>query len=599
MVVETEVLPFFEWFPQGILQWLLVALVLGVVALAGGFFLALLRYGPWKAAAMTGKLLCAAAGDLLRISPRRVGALTWLAVKESIRRRVVVVFAVFIVLLLFAGWFLDPGSINPARLYLSFVLTSTSYLVLLLVLFLSVFSLPADLKNRTLHTIVTKPVRPSEIVLGRMLGFTVLGTVLLAAMCFISYWFVVRGLNHTHEVDLASLKPLEIQVEEGQNTPMQGRSTKVNNHWHKVVTDVEGQGRLETERGHWHPLAVKKSGEKTVYQVGLPEGMLVARVPIYGKIRFTDRSGRPAKKGINVGDEWTYRSYIEGGTLASAVWTFEGITEEKFPDGLPLELTLGVFRTYKGNIEKGIPGSLSIRSPKTGQTVEAKIFSAKEFMTDSQHIPRSLRTADGESLDLFEDLVADGRVEIILRCVQPAQYFGAAQPDLYLRARNASFAFNFVKGYFGIWMQMVLVIGFGVMFSTFLSGPVAMLATMGTLLGGFFSNFMMQLAKGETYGGGPVESLIRLVTQQNVVTEMEPGLRTTVAKMMDVVLGGGLWAMASILPNFGKFSCANYVAYGFNIPPDWILQRGLTTLGFMVLLFVAGYLFLKTREVAR
>ena len=56
------------------------------------------------------------------------------------------------------------------------MLTATSYLVLLLALFLSSLSLPADIKNRTLHTVVTKPVRPSEIVLGRILGFAAVGT---------------------------------------------------------------------------------------------------------------------------------------------------------------------------------------------------------------------------------------------------------------------------------------------------------------------------------------------------------------------------------------------------------------------------------------
>ena len=44
--------------------------------------------------------------------------------------------------------------------------------------------------------------------------------------------------------------------------------------------------------------------------------MLVARVPVYGKLRFLDRDGQPAEKGINVGDEWTYRSFISGGSLA-------------------------------------------------------------------------------------------------------------------------------------------------------------------------------------------------------------------------------------------------------------------------------------------
>ena len=102
-------------------------------------------YGPWPAG-----------------GPRSRSAAGWWSV-----------FAVFILILLFAGWFLDPGSLDPARLYLGFVLTTTSYLVLLLVLFFSAFSLPADIKNRTLHTVVTKPVRASEIVLGRILGFAV------------------------------------------------------------------------------------------------------------------------------------------------------------------------------------------------------------------------------------------------------------------------------------------------------------------------------------------------------------------------------------------------------------------------------------------
>jgi hypothetical protein len=158
---------------------------------------------------------------------------------------------------------------------------------------------------------------------------------------------------------------------------------------------------------------------------------------------------------------------------------------------------------------------------------------------------------------------------------------------------------NFAKGYFGIWLQMVLIIGFGVMFSTFLSAPVAVLATAGTLVGGMFRAFMLKLALGQTYGGGPTESLIRILTQQNVVSDMEPGLRTDVAQMMDVVLRFGLWVMANLLPEFGRFSNASYVAHGFDISGNWMCQRGLVTLGFVVALFVAGYFFLKTREIAK
>jgi len=110
-----------------------------------------------------------------------------------------------------------------------------------------------------------------------------------------------------------------------------------------------------------------------------------------------------------VGDEWAYRSYIEGGTLAACVWTFDGITEEAFPHGLPVEMTIEVFRTYKGNIEKGVLGSLAVRNPRTGKKVEVRIFESKEFMTDSQLIPRELQMPDGKKVDLFKDSWTTGR----------------------------------------------------------------------------------------------------------------------------------------------------------------------------------------------
>ena len=126
------------------------------------------------------------------------------------------------------------------------------------------------------------------------------------------------------------------------------------------------------------------------------------------------------------------------------------------------------------------------------------------------------------------------------------------------------------------------------MFSTFLSGPVAMLATLGALVGGFFNDFMFRLATGKTYGGGPFESLIRILTQQNVTSELEPGLRTTVAQTLDQVAELGLWVMAAILPDFGRFSFADYVASGFNISGDTIADVHVPGLGFVLPVFVAA-----------
>lgn len=630
MPIETPLPHLSEWFASAALNWLAVLVILTLAAIVLGFLVAVLRHGPARGFRAGLRTLRDAIGDLTLMSPCRVGALTWLAVKESIRRRVVVVFALFILILLFAGWFLDAGSNEPAKLYLSFVLSATTYLILLLVLFLSAFSLPADIRSRTIQTIVTKPVRASEVVLGRILGFAVVGTVLLVLMSVISYVFVIRGLNHAHEVVLDSLKPTGAAVE-GKARPMTGYTDSVKGHRHKLYIDSSGKGYVDSEYGHWHEIETARSGDKTTYVLGGPEDMLEARVPMYGKVRFRSREGKDVDKGINVGDEWFYRSFIQGGSPAAAIWSFQGVREQDFPEGLPIETNIEIFRTYKGDIEKGVIGSLSVRNPKTGLIVEVKVFEAKEFTPFQLVIPQKItgfssadviasrretnegrvefsppqnmldrRLAERKEFDLFRDLVADGQVEIWLRCLEPSQYFGAGQPDLWLRAADATFLANFFKGYVGIWLQMLLVIGFGVMFSTFLSGPVAMLATVGAMIGGFFSDFLTRLSMGQVLGGGPFESIIRLVRQDNLMTELDPGLRTTAAKMADVVAQGGLWVIAHILPPFTEFNYADWVAYGFDISWDpWLAVPTLRAFAFLIPVFVAGYFFLKTREVAQ
>ena len=153
-----------------------MAIIVALVGLVVGFLVAAIRHGPLAAGDMTYRVLSAAAVDLVHMAPRRMCAIARLAIQEAIRRRVWVVFVLFALVLVFAGWFLDPNSQDPAKLYLDFVLWWTNLLVLFLAIFLSTFSLPNEIKNRIIYTVVTKPVRSGEIVLGRMVGFTAIGT---------------------------------------------------------------------------------------------------------------------------------------------------------------------------------------------------------------------------------------------------------------------------------------------------------------------------------------------------------------------------------------------------------------------------------------
>ncbi len=92
---------------------------------------------------------------------------------------------------------------------------------------------------------------------------------------------------------------------------------------------------------------------------------------------------------------------------------------------------------------------------------------------------------------------------------------------------------------------------------------------------------------------------MRLVKQQNVTTQLEPGLTSRVIESADAIFMTFMTSVASLLPDFGQFSNVDYVAHGFDIPPDLVLVQFFTVLGYLAAVFAVGYFCLRTREVAR
>lgn len=599
-IEEDQMWGYFEWliFNFGLLKGVLVAVALAALGFIACYLVSMARYGPGEGFYNVTRVIYELiARDLPGTRFSRIYALARLAFQEAIRRRVLVLMAVFIVGLLFAGWFLDPDSENIARLYISFVMTGTSYLVLLLGLFLSCFSLPADIRSKTVQTIATKPVRPTEIVLGRILGFTAVGTLLLAAMGILSYVFVTRGIVHTHRVEV---------YDDGGLT---GTTSYDASHSHdfEMIEEEDGTfsiGTTEDQKGHRHVVRARIEDGKPVYEVGPPEGLLQARIPVFGELLIYDRAGNVATRGLNVGFESEYQTYIEGDSLMAAVWKFDNVNQARFGEKLPIEMSLKAFRTYKGDIVTGVQGEIVLRNPNGRIESERIPFIVKEFEVDHKEIPMDLSGSEDNvprQINIYEDLVDEnGQMEVLIRCTDPGQYFGVSAADLYLREGDASFGWNMFKGFLGIWMQMVLIICLGVMFSTFLSGPVAMVATMTCLVLGFFGGLAMDVATGDAPGGGPIESLIRIPMQTGAVVELDlgnPVLETTI-KAVDTGIMYTVVSLFQAIPSFGQFNTADFVAYGFNVSGSLVWRHLTMTLCYFILASVIAYFFLKTRELA-
>ena len=85
----------------------------------------------------------------------------------------------------------------------------------------------------------------------------------------------------------------------------------------------------------------------------------------------------------------------------------------------------------------------------------------------------------------------------------------------------------------------------------------------------------------------------------NQVSPLAENLGTDLIKNIDIVLKKGMESLAFVLPDFRSFSSVSYVAYGFNIPMNQIYQDLTVCAAYLVGLFVIGYFFLRTREVAK
>jgi len=609
-VIETTPEQFFDWIGLASLNWVLVVGILALAVIVLSFLIGTILNGPARTERKMYGVFRDAAGDLFLISPRRVGALARLAIQESLSRWVLVALALFVVAVMFLSWFMRDRAVTT---YIDYLLFLTAVLVIAVSCFLSAFSLPTDIAQRTIYTIVTKPVRASEIVLGRMIGFTAVGTSLLAIAALIGYLFVVRVVAHEHTIDPARVK----EIKDARNDKVIGYEGTIQDdsgHSHYFTVDDKDRGITSVEKGHYHLVTVQRAeGDSTpTFLVGEPKGIFNARVPIFGDVQFTTRDGAPGG-GVNVGDEYEYRKFIEGATEAKAIFTFSGLTPEQFPveqypDGVPIELNLGVFRTYKGVISQGITGSLQVHRPgNEAARAPEQIFTAKEFVADRKFIPRKWtvteKDKDGKEtvkeMDLFRDLVRNGQLTVVLACEEPAQFFGVGHNDVYLLAGEQPFEWNYVKACLGIWYQMVLTIAIGVMWSTILSTAVALLATVGCLVLGFYTDSLVKIATGQNYGGGAFESVVRIMQQDNLTQPLDKSLATTFVKSADDVTNKFLWVVTRILPDFSQFYNVGDVAHGYSIGGNAIVIQSVAALAYFVPIAVAAYFFLKLRELAK
>ena len=662
-----------------------------------GFRIGVTYMGLLLFAGVTLKVL----GEIFRIRLARVTAIAGLTFREAARvmRAPYVLMAVFLVILAFTHYFIQPPedlrAAELTRRYVTAIMVLVTFLVCMMVCIVLPLSLPRDIENQTVYTVVTKPVRRLEMIWGRVAG-------VMAVVTFVILFFgIVSGIYLNRVVSNAI------------------------NRTEEEIASIEATDPFKAEklRDQVDELKVRSS----------------ARVPIKGSLRFTDSRGNKQVRGIDVGQEQEKRSHIEGATDAKAIWVFgdelvdpidefrrdllakQGIDPSRVPvrtinrpipmstllggntiealedrfynqlreigqlegraqaeaaanpteaarlreranrlrteledlirrikalkaddhelltkaaaadeagdtaeadrlynqsaqlhaPNLTFESTFIIYRTTKGLASVGEPvlATFDITNPNRDPQAQALIepddpdakLRDRERVRAQQRLTLPILEYYTNDFEIPAGLLAGSGGDLVVEvmCVTPSQYLGVAESDLYIVQSRGGFTENFAKALFGIWLQALVITCVAVCVSSFLKWRVALLATIGFFLAGYLGFGVLTLFFEQNYlGGGPFESLVRLLTHQNQLSDLAatPGVLT--AKSLDAVFTPILATMAFVIPNFPALATADLVAEGYAIGWDQLLLNTGLALAYALPFSILAYFIFNKREVA-
>jgi hypothetical protein len=602
--------------------------------------------------------------ELILVRGRRLYSIARLSIYESNRKMWApwVVVSVFLLVLAFTHWFLQPPrAAEMGRLYVGTLSLLCSILLTVMITILTPLSLPTDIQQQTIYTVVSKPVRRVELIWGRMIGYMAIVTVLVLVFGGISLVYLSRTVG-------GKLQETE-----------------------QLAVKAKKENRL----------AAAKQYLEEADQI---RARMQARVPIKGSLSFIDSRGNPHAVGIDVGQEQAMkepRSHIEGATQSAAIWRFGSLVPDPFtrPGDRPnylnrripvedfikpntiewhldrvyelaaqvdaarrekeqpnvtaarmsqldaainrnqqeltrvrgeyesmltraedlkakatalaaegktsearaarrqaaalssppvkVEMSFNVYRTTKGKIGEPVYAEIEAINPRTQRKFEGDVFPIKEYYTNQVILPAWILSG------------SDGSLQIQIRCLTQSQYLGMAESDLYILASSGNFGFNYMKGLFGVWLQAMVLTAIGVFAGTFLSWPVALLTTIFFFVAGQLAfAFLVDFSRQAIMGGGPFESLIRIISHDNQMSELTPTAAVVLAKTLDSLVMPVMSMLVYLVPNFQALDVSNLVADGFMVSWQVIIINTLLAIGYALPFSFAGYLILKNREVA-
>jgi ABC-type transport system involved in multi-copper enzyme maturation permease subunit len=534
-----------------------------------------------------------------RIIARRIWAIAKLSLKEAWSRGIVWVCAIVPLIYLYADWYITSQAEDQLRTRVSIAYFSMAMLFIVTAVLLGAFSIPAEIMNQNIFTIVTKPVERYEIVLGRLFGYSVLIFAELAALSVISCLYIGRGLtDQAKEESYHARVPLFGRELYFHNTVKREEGTNVGREWgyRTYITGINPQlMNQKVQFAIWPfeeiPNSVLTRGPEDELQLEFTFDIFRTTIGQEGKgvfCSFTfargDLTGEDVDNILKPASPFNKKL---NDLFAQRRVPGDDDKNAKIRDDIAWELCkeFGIFQVQGVSVKDYHTQSIPVR---------AKVF--QEFEERFRKFPSDAKDDSGKKMPAMRIMV-----NVENDRFSRLQLVGMARHDLYLLVEDRDFFVNFFKGSFCIYLLACIVLGLAIICSTYLSGIISLLATTFLCIGGLFLPFVRSIAEGRSNLGGPAQSVYRLFQKTPAAMPLDQQSATVIGMIRaDEAYIWVLKLVLNVVPDVGRFSPKDYVANGFDL--TWgtllLLNQVLPMLAYTGPWVLLGYYLIKSREIA-
>ena len=455
---------------------------------------------------------------------RSIWAVAVNTIKQALRMKIAVVFIILLLILLSTmGATMTGDGTLKGRLqsFISYGLSLTSFLLCLLTIVVSIYSLTSDLEQRQIYTVLTKPVRRWQLLFGKLLGVILLDVVLLILFSGIIYTIAIytpkfsgadddelAQANNEFFTARAGLRPAEI--------------------------DVTAEARDIYDK-------LARSGQ-------LPTNASGNKIPREDYIETLTTRLKLSKRAAGVGGE--------------LLWEFNNVK--------PLDPNQSLFVRFKYDVSVN-PPDLHVygrwvvgddRQVRYGTGIKTPIynFDRKDLIRTFYEIevPADAVAEDGYLAVGFLNIPLNSTVVIF-----------PPKGGLEMLYKADTFTANFIRAVFLILFRLIFFACLGILASSFLSFPVAILLCLAVFFTGTISNFV-------------IESFDFL------------------SEDLSSIYSYTFKPLIRLLPQFDKFNPAKFLVSGRLLSWSFIGKAaGLMVCVKALLLLLLGLLIFSNREIAK